>query len=54
MRKHSPALDFYEVKRDESRINLEVLRGKVLSFIEKNPSLAGRRQAFKGLSLKDM
>ena len=47
-------IDFYEVKRDDSRINLENLAAKALRFLEKNPSLAARQQAFKGLSLRDM
>ena len=47
-------IDFYEVKRDDSRINLENLAAKALRFLEMNPSLAARQQAFKGLSLRDM
>ena len=47
-------LDFYEVKRDRERIDLQKLRAKAAQFIAKNPELSERRMSFSGLSLEDM
>ena len=50
----SGTLDFYEVKRDASRINLHDLERKSGAFFAKNPTLKSRNCFFKGLSLEDM
>ena len=50
----SGTLDFYEVKRDASRINLHDLEQKSGAFFAKNPTLKSRNCFFKGLSLEDM
>ena len=47
-------LDFYEVKRDESRIDLKRLREKSVAFFQKNPSLKDKKVSFLGLSMRDM
>ena len=47
-------LDFYEIKRDASRIALGKLKGKTEAFFCKNPQLRARKVSFKGLSLEDM
>ena len=47
-------LDFYEVKRDPSRINDADLIRKSAAFFEKNPKMKGREMSFKGLSIEDM
>ncbi len=47
-------LDFYEVKRDVSRIDLRRLQEKSVAFFQKNPDLRGRTASFHGLSLCDM
>ena len=47
-------LFFYEVKRDEKRIDLEKLKTKTVAFFAKNPELQSRKVAYAGLSLKDM
>ena len=47
-------LDFHEVKRDASRIDLNDLERKAQAFLLKNPELASFRTAFKGLSISDM
>ena len=47
-------LDFYEIKRDPRRINLDVLREKASAFFKKNPALQSRQVSFSGLSLNDM
>ena len=44
-------LDFFEVKRDKSRINLTGLRAKVDAFLRKNPELRDRKIDCHGLSL---
>lgn len=49
-----PVLDFYEIKRDAARIDMNVLRRKSEAFFCKNPELRGCRVGFHGLSLKDM
>ena len=48
------ALDFYEIKRDKSRISLKELEGKASAFFAKNPDLQGRVVSFKGLSIEEM
>lgn len=48
------ALDFYEVKRDSSRIDLKALRNKVKAFFTKHPDLQDRTFGIKGLALADM
>ena len=50
----SGALDFYEVKRDKARINLDSLKAKATAFLAKNPQLKEHELSFKGLSLQDM
>ncbi len=50
----SGTLDFYEVKRDASRIDLHDLERKSGAFFAKNPKLKPRNCFFKGLSLGDM
>ena len=47
-------LDFYEVKREESRIDLDLLRRKSEAFFAKNPTKRERRIRFLALSLADM
>ncbi len=47
-------IDFYEVKRDASKIDLKALERKAQSFFSKNPERLAYRPAFKALSLKDM
>ena len=47
-------LDFYEVKRDASRIDLKRLKEKSVAFFQKNPSMKDRTASFDGLSLRDM
>ncbi|MBR0458231.1 MAG: ATP-binding protein [Victivallales bacterium] len=48
------ALDFYEVKREARRIDLNALQRKASAFFKKNPHLQGRTVSFSGLSLDDM
>ena len=50
----SGRLDFFEVKRDASRIDLHDLERKSGAFFAKNPTLKSRKFYFKGLSLRDM
>ena len=50
----SGSLDFYEVKREKSRINLNVLKAKVEAFLAKNPQLKEHKMTFKGLTMQDM
>ena len=50
----SGRLDFFEVKRDASRIDLHDLERKSGAFFAKNPKLESRKCFFKGLSLRDM
>ncbi len=47
-------LDFYEIKRDSRRIDLNSLQRKADAFFKKNPGLQSRRISFGGLSLADM
>ena len=47
-------LDFYEVKRDETRIDLKRLQEKSDAFFQKNPDLKSREVSFLGLSMRDM
>ena len=47
-------IDFYEVKRDRKRINLDSLRKKAEAFFEKNPYLRLRKLSFAGLCMEDM
>ena len=47
-------LDFYEVKRDTSRIDLKRLQEKSVAFFQKNPDMKDRTVSFGGLSLRDM
>ncbi|MBR4611772.1 MAG: ATPase, partial [Kiritimatiellae bacterium] len=47
-------LDFYEVKREEARIDLDMLRRKSEAFFAKNPAKRERKTRFLGLSLTDM
>ena len=47
-------LDFYEVKRESRRFDEQVLRGKVDSFLKKNPAKTERNGRMTGLSLDDM
>ena len=50
----SGTLDFYEVKRDASRIDLNDLERKSGAFFAKNPALKSRKISFAGLSIQDM
>ena len=50
----SGRLDFYEVKREKSRLNLNVLKAKAEAFLAKNPQLKRHRTTFKGLTMQDM
>ena len=50
----SNALDFYEVKRDPSRIDLASLARKREAFFAKNPELRTRTASCRGLSIVDM
>ena len=47
-------LDFYEIKRDASRISSADLIKKSEAFLSKNPKLKGRGMSFNGLSIQDM
>ena len=47
-------LDFIEVKRDDTRIDLARLHSKAEAFLAKNPQLREMAHSFKGLSLADM
>ena len=47
-------LDFYEVKRDASRIDLKRLQENSVAFFQKNPDMKDRTVSFNGLSLCDM
>ena len=50
----SGVLDFYEVKRDAKRINLDLLAKESEAFFTKNPGLRARKASYRGLSLADM
>ena len=47
-------LDFYEIKRDASRIDLAALAVKREAFFAKNPSLRDRESRLLGLGIADM
>lgn len=47
-------LDFYEVKRDAKRLDLNTLKEKSKAFFAKNPEMANRKKKWLGLSLKDL
>ena len=47
-------LDFFEVKREPSRIDIAALQKKGEAFFAKNPQLAQRTVSFAGLSMLDM
>ncbi|MBR4674320.1 MAG: hypothetical protein IKP00_07640 [Victivallales bacterium] len=47
-------LDFFEIKRDSRRIDLNVLQRKASAFFNQNPDLQSRTLTFSGLSLQDM
>ena len=47
-------LDFYEVKRDASRLDLAALKAKTAAFFEKNPTLRSLESKCGGLSLADI
>ena len=48
------SLDFYEIKRDKSRISLKELERKTSAFFMKNPELQDRAVSLKGLSIDEM
>lgn len=50
----SDVIDFYEVKRDRKRIDLNLLREKTEAFFKKNPHLRSRKLSFAGLCVEDM
>ena len=50
----SGRLDFFEVKRDATRVDLASLERKSLAFFAKNPQLRSREVTFSGLSVRDM
>ena len=50
----SGKLDFYEVKRNRSRIDLNGLKAKSVVFLAKNPKLASHKIGFKALSMEEM
>ena len=50
----SNRIDFYEIKRDRDRIDLNQLKIKSAAFLEKNPGLRNRAQRHLALSLSDM
>ena len=47
-------LDFFEVKRDSKRIDLDSLQKKSIAFFAKNPQMVQRKVSFGGLSIQDM
>lgn len=47
-------IEFYEVKRNEEKISINLLRKKALKFLEKNPELADCEETYAGLCMKDM
>ena len=47
-------LEFYEIKRDASRIDTTALIRKSEAFLTKNPKMRERKMSFKGLSVADM
>jgi len=49
-----PVLDFYEIKRDVGKIDLESLKRKSEAFLARNPEMRTCRIGFGGLSMLDM
>ena len=47
-------IDFWEIKRDPSRIDLRKLREKASAFFAKHPELRALRPSFRALSLADL
>lgn len=47
-------MDFFEIKRNSGKIDIDVLKRKSEAFFEKCPELRSREAEFKGLSLQDM
>ena len=47
-------IDFYEIKRDPSRIDLGKLKLKAERFFEKQPELRSLAVNYRALSLSDM
>ena len=47
-------LDFFEIKRDARRIDINALQRKADAFFKKNPGLQSRHISYAGLSLTDM
>lgn len=47
-------LDFYEIKREKSRISIKDLKGKTEAFFAKNPTLKDRTVHCRGLAVEDM
>lgn len=50
----SGQLDFYEVKRDSSRLDVAALERKINAFLSKNPNLKSMKRSCFGLSMNDM
>ena len=48
------SLDFFEIKRDKTRISMNTLMDKATDFFTKNPQLKSHKISFNGLSLDDM
>ena len=47
-------LDFYEIKREKSRISIKDLKGKTEAFFAKNPTLKDRTVHCRGLAVEEM
>ena len=47
-------LDFYEIKREKSRISLKELERKAAAFFAKNPKLQESVVSHVGLSIEEM
>ena len=47
-------IEFYEVKRNPSKISLLALENKIMQFMQVNPEMAKYTRKVEGLSLKDM
>ena len=47
-------LDFYEVKTDARRLDMNALAVKVAAFFRKHPEMQRDRFGIKGLSIEDM
>ena len=50
----SGKIDFFEVKIDSRRIDIEALKRKVEAFLIKNPSKRAKLGEIKGVSCEDM